>query len=373
MLRFAIHSFTLWESKAVRSFWLACLCCWGGETDLVFGDDFSVNDGFYAKLSAPMNAVVDGKPFRDAILSIADQAKLNVCIDRRVDPSKPVSMGAAGPNVYGALAKLAAGRGCVVLPISNVLLIGRPEWVDATGQAIWSLPEREQRGTAVEDQVRVASISWDDLTTPIAALEKAVGGEVQLSSPLPHDMWPRTRWTRMRRDVAVALVLAQFDLKPNSTSSLRQIVSVSIQGKPAHLRRYSASMANAVRPAMSAVDSRSRFRLSADWLVATGSVAAHRKAAERIFASAKAVVPDPDVDTFTLKKMETNAGNALRQLSQTAGLACEIDSGAEQACQTVVTLEGTDATLRELIELVAKQAGVQVTWRDDSILIQMQP
>ena len=96
-------------------------------------DNFSQRDPFFAKLAAPMTSVVDGKSFRDAIQGIADQAELNLCLDRRVDPTTPVNLGEpAQPTVYAAIEKVAAQRDCVVMPVAGVLLVGREEWVDRT-------------------------------------------------------------------------------------------------------------------------------------------------------------------------------------------------------------------------------------------------
>ena len=67
--------------------------------------------------------------------------------------------------------------------------------------------------------------------------------------------------------------------------------------------------------------------------------------------------------------MRTSAGNALQQLCGVAGRRCEIAPAARKACEQTVTVEGKDATLRELIDLVAKQAGVKVRWGDGVIFV----
>ena len=92
-------------------------------------DDLSESSPIYGKLASPMNSVFDGKSFRSAITGIAEQVDLNVWLDRRVDPTAPVKVEASGSTVYGAIEQIAGSRDCVLMPVGNVLLVGRRDWV----------------------------------------------------------------------------------------------------------------------------------------------------------------------------------------------------------------------------------------------------
>jgi hypothetical protein len=78
---------------------------------------------------------------------------------------------------------------------------------------------------------------------------------------------------------------------------------------------------------------------------------------------------DVDRSTFTIKRLRTSAKNAFAQLAQMAGRKCRIEPEASEACQGLVSVEGTDLTLRELIGRVAAEAGVEVSWTGDTIVI----
>lgn len=331
------------------------------------GDDFSERDRLFAQLSLPMTSIVDGKPFRDALAGIAKQANVNLWLDRSVDPTTPVEAGPLGPTVFAALQKLAARRHCVVMPVANVLLVGSAKWVDETTASILSLELSKTPSPADAD------ISWDDLASPSEALQRAVAGDagVDVEPSLPHDLWPSARWTQMDRRVAVTLVLAQFDRRPQSTASLHNLKGVAASSAGKFTRRYSPGKANAeVRRVMIEVDRGCRFRSSNDWLEATGSVSAHRAAVAAIFQSlAVAAAPDPIKDTFTLKRMSAPAEHALHQLAQSARKTCVIDASAREACMRIVSIEGEDVTLKQLIDLVAAQVGVVAKWQGDTILI----
>ena len=333
-------------------------------TRICVGDDFSTASPIYEKLATPMNSVFDGKPFRAAISGIAEQVGLNVWLDRSIDPTAVVNVGSSGSTVYGALSQIAASRKCVLMPISNVLLIGRRERVAKLTAAI--LLSRASRNSV---PASVIDVKWDDLTTPTTALNRSTGTTSDSSPTLPHDLWPKTEWRQIRQTVAVALILGQFDLQFEPSSFPERLVTSPLT-QPGRLeRRYSSELAKFVRPTVNKADPTARTREAGKWLETTATFAAHAAANEAIFAALKPTLPDPDNDTFTLKQMRTSAGNALQQLCGVAGRRCEIAPNARKACEQTVTVEGKDATLRELIELVATQAGVKATWGDGVIFI----
>lgn len=329
-----------------------------------FGDDFSKASPIYEKLAAPMNSVFDGKSFRSAISGIADQVGLNIWLDRSVDPTTIVKAASPGSNVYGALSKIAASRDCVIMPISNVLLIGHRDRVAKLSAAILRFPTK-LTGTSSE---RV-NIKWDDLTTPTDALKQSTENTSNASLALPHDLWPKTEWRQIDKSVAVALILGQFDLQFDHSSFPQRLVTSSIRDAGRLKRRYSTSLANIVRPTVTKADPTARMQVSGNWLETTTTFEAHASATEAIFAAVQSRLPDPDKDTFTLKQMRTSARDALHQLCGVAGRRCQIAPSATKACEQTVTVEGKDATLRELIELVAAQAGVTVTWGDGVIVV----
>jgi hypothetical protein len=329
-------------------------------------DDFSERDRFYALLSAPMTSIVDGKSFRNGVTGIAKQAELNIWIDRRVDPTSPVTAGPVGPTVFAAIGKLAARRDCVLMPVANVLLVGRQDWVDRTASSILSLK--------ISGKQELADIVWEDLTTPAEAIARAAGGAVEVEPVLPHDLWPATTWKQVDRRVAVTLVLAQFDRLPQSTTALGNLRSTPAT-KGSFSRRYWLGKANSIiRDVMQEQDRKSKFGTQRGWLEATGSIAAHRAAVTKVFDNmTKVAAPDPRKDTFTLKKMSTTAENALIQFARTAGRTCLIKADAVAACKQIVSIEGQDITLEQLTAVVAKQVGVDVQWHDDRIVVSRQP
>ncbi len=319
-------------------------------------------DGVVGQLIHPMNSIVDGKPLRQAIHRIADQAGVNVWIDRRVNPSLLVSLGPIGPTAFAALDQLAKSCECVVMPVGNVVLFGRKEWVDQTATAVMLL-QLDHRSPKV-------NISWDDLTTPTEALAIAADQNVGLEPALPHDLWPAVNWRDMDRRVAVTLVLAQFDRRPISTESISRLSTEPASAIGQLTFRYKLSAMSAdFRKAFLASDRSGRVNLRDGTISARGSIAAHRKAIRAVLAAAKPESQDLDRSVFTIKRMRTSAHNAFNQLAKMAGRTCRIDASAQEACQGIISVEGKDLTLRELTDRVAAEAGVLATWTADTIVI----
>jgi hypothetical protein len=330
-------------------------------------DDLSEKDRFFLQLSAPMTSIVDGLSFRDGIRRIADQAEVNLWIDRGVDPTAPIiAAGPVGPTVFAAIQKLADGRDCVVMPVSGVMLVGKPQWVDQTAASILQL-----EGSGKQ---QLADVAWDDLATPAEAFAQAVStkrGAANMNPPLPHDLWPATSWKQIDERVAVTLVLAQFGLKPQSTANMNALKPVAASATGRFKRRYSQGKADAaIRNAMHQFDRNSRVSTRQGWIEATASVAAHRKAtAAMVDQFAVSRGPDPDKDTFTLKRLSTTAENVLTLLARTAQRTCVIQPEANELCKTIITVEAVDVSLRKLVDMVADQAGVVAEWQDNKIVI----
>ena len=326
--------------------------------------DLASTDPMLRRLVAPMNSVVDGLAFRDAINSIGDQAGLNVWLDRSVDPTETVSCGPVGPSVYLALQRLADTRNCVVMPVANVVLVGRPQWIAKSVVAIDSVVDPD---SPLQDSAATVDIQWDDLTSPSEALDIAAGSQVSIDPPLPHDLWPSIAWRRVDRRAAVAMIVAQFDRRLRQTANLQNLRTTDGTANDSVSRSYDLDESESLfRRQFLAADSDAKVRRTPGGLQATGSAEAHRKAIDSVLVAMVPQLPDPDEATFTIKRMRTTAENAFHQLAAMAGRRCEIDASVAQACKSVVSVAGQDLTLRQLIQLVADEVQLGVSWNDSS-------
>ena len=328
----------------------------------VAADEFNRQASLYQRLLTPLTCVIDGKPFRDAIDRVAAPAGVNYWLDRRVDPTIHVDAGELGPNVYACLKRIAAERDCVLMPVAGVLLIGRPNWVETSAAGLLKLTSQQSP--------KLIDLRWEDLTTPSEALRKAKV-PASFTAHVPHDLWPKTSWKRVDQHVAAALVLAQFDrgLKPGklTSSSVFELQS----GNANCQRLYRASgQVEPLQQDFKDIDRDSKVTVDGDKLTVVASVAAHRKATDRLLQrlAAKAPAAVGDDVTFSLKLVD-RAGAALVTFATKSGRKCIIQPEAQEACQKVVTLEAENKTLQDLSTMVATQAGVKIKWGDKTVVV----
>lgn len=317
-----------------------------------------------SRLRAPMVSVIEDGPFRPTLKQIAERAGINLWVDRRIDTTAPVKAGKVGPTVYATLRQLARRRGAEVFPVNNVLLVGRPNWLNRTGVSLLRLSGDES-----------IDVRWDRLTTPTEALRIASGGISPGPSfdPLPHDLWPAVCWNHLDRATAVTLVLAQFDRrlrKDPGPGPLRSVGSSLANARGRFRRAYNVTGATtSLERAVGRVDSDARVTVRGQRVLVEGSVVAHRAAVDTLLSrgvSAGGRKPG-NAPTFTLNLKNKPAGSVLQQLAGAAGKKCRIDDAAATACRRLVSLRATDATLRELAARVAAEVGLEVHWRPDTV------
>ncbi|MEM9587593.1 MAG: hypothetical protein AAGA03_09955 [Planctomycetota bacterium] len=360
-------------SRLVLAFIGASGVVWLG--DPAWADDLSLTTPAYARLAAPISAVVDGLGFRLAIERLGTSAAVNVCVDRHVDPDRVVRLGQAGPTVYKAMENVAKQNGCLVTVFDEVVLIGRPEWLAAT---VGQLHQIE----AVNRATTRADIDWPELTTPAEALSMVLQTDLSstLSSEIPHDLWPATTWRQLSRPIAAALVLAQLDRqmttptlwqRPDALTLVRlkpPVASITRVYKPFKKDENAAKgLLRKLQTAGRSADRQSIARMTQQGIELEGRVVAHIQATSAWFAAAHqsgTIKVSSGEAKYTLKMTNQPADQALGQFAATAGKRIVIEPSAADACRQRVSLEVVDQTLREIAIEVARQIDVTLVWTE---------
>ena len=325
----------------------------------VQADDLLNSSKFFQQLSAPLNLVIEGQSFRESILTVAQQADINVWIDRQVDPSAPVSPGNTGPNVYAALKSIAAERDCVVMPTANVLLIGRPDWVDGTAAAL----------IACKTSLSATTIQWGPLTTPTQAFTVAAGDKRPSKVNLPHDLWPSTKLQMVKPPIAANLILSQFGRHLSSTKTMDPMTSLPNQTDTLVTRAYTDD--ESTKAAFESANKQPNFKSTGNKLFVTALAADHRIAANKLFApqgnnAANQKLGRNDPRQFSLKIENKPAAVAIKSFAGNANAKCVITFQAAERAEQLVTFDATGKTLAELIDITAAKVGLVANWPNDT-------
>lgn len=324
----------------------------------------AVDLGLASKLTGNFRSAIADKPLRDALVSIAEAAQINLWLDRRVDPTVPSSSDPAAATVYQTLASVAKSAELTILPVQNVVLVGRAQWVEKTAGVVRSIETTGPR----------SNFAWPDLTTPSQAVEIVRGELVTTQPALPHDLWPRQSFAQLSPQVADVLITSQFDLMP-SDDAFKTLAPLTAPPRLSAL--YPAGKhAAALRAEVAKIDRTSSLREVNSQLMLTGSPAAHRAATDAWLRAAGAETINPiDLDKlrFSLRLENAVAEQVLTQLATTAGRTLVIDPQVAEACKKPVTLAIEDETMRTLTDKISVSLGIQVRWTDTQLLVSELP
>ncbi len=175
-----------------------------------------------ATLDQPASFSWRGTPLREGLQNISRAYRLSIWLDRRIDPSLPITLPRVNPqsrdlhSVFQQVAKLAQ---CEIGLIENVLYVGPRGEVSRLQRAAiefhndWSIRKSADGRNAT---VQMRELSWEELTSPDELLQKVVAAwKVRTSIELPHDL---LHAGSLQRPCTIAtqltVALGGFELEP---------------------------------------------------------------------------------------------------------------------------------------------------------------
>ncbi|OYP37031.1 hypothetical protein [Rhodopirellula sp. MGV] len=358
----------------------------------VSGECLDQRSEFVLRLQEPLSGRIDGQSLRIAIDLVAEipnqpHRHLNVWVDRKVDPDAPVSPGELGPTRYQSLVKIAEASGCVVFPVDNCLLFGRPAWVAEMADKLLSQSARINRQNESNNSSRhLIDVEWPDLTTPKEAADliltqipfsapKSLVSQVRVQmrgGDLPHDLWPACRLQSVSPVTAIALVYGQFaKFRTNADAQSAFSACYRFAGLKAKLEPLVTS------------DPTINVRAERDGTVVTATLGVHQELCAAVLAieprekiaNAGASEPDPlkrlqaDKRTFSLTVADQKAGAVLAKLFSTGGVEFKFDASANPSLSKLVSFEAKDQTLWQLVHLIAEKSSLKIRAHEQVLLV----
>jgi len=374
----------------------------------------AVTPALVAKLTAPYQAAVVGKPLRELLVQIAGAADFNLWIDRHIDPDQLVSLPGGLKTVFASLVEASRAGGADVVAVGNIVLVGQRQRIERLAGAILAVPGEALSGSTPAEKKTAgpAEIRWPLATTPTAALRIA---SPQTAGELPHDHWPEVLWRDISPQVATLLVTSQFDLMPLDEGSVAgkagpgktlgqtgaerpagafaekqnapestSLQFVRLAAPPVLTLRYPAGAhAAAIRSAATAADPRATLveprgapHPAAGLIELAGSPAAHVAAIAAMLLQAQPrVAASVDLDNvrFTLNLRGAPAQDVLVQLAAAAGRKLQITEQATTMMRRTITFNVQDQSLRQLVKTVTDQIGATAQWSADTLTIAPAP
>lgn len=314
---------------------------------------------------------------RTILSRIGGARRIAILLDRRIDPTREMTVSATGEELYGFFEKLAAKNSAGVYVIGNAVYIGNRE----SGSKLRTLVAR-RRGEILDNSgniparrqfelTRPTTIHWDDLTTPadlLARITKHFGLRIDNPPDVPHDLWAGGLIPEGSAAELLSLVLIQFDRAFEWTTDGTGIRIVSIPDRVFIERRHEPPHDTTIDGALAA------WRNSIPGLDCTivgnrilvrGTVEEH-EAVERLRRSKSTRAPGKETapkvtplsqERFNLRS-RAKVSSLMQKLSEpgTTQLMFEYDldelRSSGISLDTLVSVELRDATVEELLHAI---------------------
>lgn len=329
-------------------------------------------------LAQPVSISREAAPVRELLDQLAQSQRIAVRLDRRIDPSQPVSLQVQQQPLHTAFDEVARQVDARCAPLGETLLIGPTAELDrllTQAEALQSRLKSDRSLPAARrlQLTRAHTLQWNELDRPADVLE-TIARQWQLeadnAADLPHDLWSGGTLVGVNAIEALSFLLGQFDRTVDWDAGMRSLrfvplpVDVRIvrthrlQGRAlAELRRLWPDVAVEQRgPAVAVTATALEHAAIAAWLGGAQPPAA-------------AVTP-LDRRRFTLRVVRSPLAAVLATL-QAQGVPLDYDADALQAAgvdlQTLISIEFKAATLEELLVAICRPVGLQYAIDADGV------
>ncbi|MGQ0635994.1 MAG: secretin and TonB N-terminal domain-containing protein [Planctomycetaceae bacterium] len=347
-------------------------------------DEFRTGKAFAAALDQPFAAVWENSTLRSIVRQVGEARGVAIVADRRLDPSREVSIAANGESLREFLDRLAALYGARVSVVGDTVYLG-PAAAANKLRTLIALRRRELADEALNvphsrrlSLTNLRRSAWSDLARPadiVNELTAECGLAIdEASRPIAYDLWGGSVIPSADASTALSLVLIQFDQtfawsdEGRGVRLVKVPDEVTIERQHAPPRGATAAAAleqwRALWPDLDA-------RIQGGEIVVRGTIERHEaidalRQTERASQPAGRARPAESLANkrYTLRIKDLPASSLLETLSQPAhgGILFEYDAEALQRAgvdlERQVALDVKNATIRELLEQALRPLGL---------------
>jgi hypothetical protein len=368
--------------KKMRIFALLSLLALHGIPTASSSAEWLTGPALQRHLSDPVDLVWAENPLRDALGSFARVQNVAVMIDRRVDPSRKITLTLKQSTVGEALAAMAMTGEMGATLAGPVAYFGPPEAVAKLRTLIFLREEEARKMPPVAAKMffQTKPLAWPDFSQPREILQR-LGRENKLAisglEKIPYDLWAAADLPPMTLVERLSLIAFQYDLTFAIALAGKKIELVPL---PADIR-LERSYAGGTKPRETAkrfaeLAPKAEIEVAGEKVLVKAMLDDH----ERINApsqptghtSPKNADSNLDDKRFTLKLSEQPIGPLLKQLAKQIGLQLQMDESALQragvSLDQRVSFQVEDATVDGLLQAVIKETPLKYR-RQGKVLI----
>lgn len=307
---------------------------------------------FNKALNEPLTARFDEMELGPLLKTLGDERRLAFLVDRRIDPTRPVSWRTGGEPFLEAVADRLSAHHASAKAVGSTVFVG-PEDSLKKLRTIITLRMEELRAKgdpALKQQFAVLrdhSLSWDEATEPrevLAEIAQRWSVKIHGVDEMPYDLWP----TGLAYDVnfveAMSLVLIQYERTFEWDKQGGAVTIVPMPEKVWIERKHSIPTAkqDSLRRDIGGILESIDHTLERDRLLVRGSIEEHEKIStalgQRPGKSTPTKVSNAPLKQrlFTLTAEKVRVGDAFQALRE-QGITIEYDEEAFQAANVDLT------------------------------------
>jgi hypothetical protein len=310
------------------------------------------------QLETPISLVWGDREARGAFDSLARGTGVAIFLDRRIDPTRKLTLRVTDEPLRGVLATAAEQVDAGVTLVGSVVYIG-PKATSSKLLALANLRRQEAGRLPAEARIRQGKSeawNWNDLAEPRALLADLAGrGGVRVENPelVPHDLWPAADWPAMSWIERMTLLLAGLDLtyELSGTGTIRL---VPLPDEVVFEKTYTPR-GDADRAAIDLARLVPEAKIVAEHgvLRVTAGAEGHERIEKLLSGEpVKTAKTTPGQKRYTLTVENKPAGAVLKTIATQLGKELKYDSSVAEKLQSDVSLAVREVPLDQLLRQV---------------------
>jgi hypothetical protein len=332
-------------------------------------------------LSDPVDLVWSENPLRDALASFARVQNVAVLLDRRIDPSRKMTLSLKQSLLNDSLVAIAMTGEMGVTLAGPVAYFG-PTETTAKLRTLVYLREEESRKlppAAANAFFELKPLAWENFSQPreiVARTAKDSHLTIIGLERIPYDLWAAADLPPMTLAERLSLVTVQYDLTFRIAPGGRTIELVPIPRDVRIVRSYPGGpIPEDAAKRIAALAPHADVAADGDKVVVRGMLEDHERI-ESPHQPTRNGAANPPANLsdkrFTLTVAEKPIGPLLKQLSKQIGLELQMDEvalgEAGVSLDARVSFKIEDATIDELLQAAIKETPLKFR-RQGNVLI----
>lgn len=321
-------------------------------------------------------------PLRRALTRLAEAANGHMMIDRRVDPSRPVTLAIENASFDEIVTRVSQQQGLSTVPIGDLWYIG----LDDVCRDIQTLLAKRSEASEWNPRTRAKldarlELSWPKLSLPSAVVKEMLSTaaiNVSGDSLIPYDLWPAGNLPELTVAQTLGLLLIGFDLTYSIDEDGAGLKIVPLERPVKMSREYPLSKRQ--ESTLGQLEQRipnASLRTARGFVVVDGSWQDHQEILA-FFGKRPARRTAPqraksEKQVFTLRVRDQRADRLVNHLAKQLSLEVDWDNAAIQAAglspSRHVSFSVKEVNLDELFQSILHPAGLSFRLEEGKLSI----